>query len=62
MDTQSEVFDEHNTIDLPYFGQIQRIIQLMLKNSKIYTIFGIPFEMETLMTLGKDLLNSFNSI
>ena len=31
MDTQSGIFDKHNTIVLPYFGQISKTIQFMLK-------------------------------
>ena len=58
-DTQSEIFDEHNTIVLPYFGQISKTIQFMLKKFKIHTIFRIPFGMEGLITLGKDVLNRF---
>ena len=45
-DAQSEVFDEHNTILLLYFGQISKTIQFMLKKFKIHTIFRIPFGME----------------
>ena len=59
MDTQNKVFDEHNTIVLPYFGQISKTIQFMFKIFKIYTISRIPFKVETLITLGKDLLNGF---
>ena len=59
MDTQNEAFDEHNTIVLLYFGRISKTIQFMLKKFKIHTIFRIPFKMETLITLGKDLLNKF---
>ena len=58
-DTQSEIFDAHNTIVLPYFGQISKIIQFMLKKFKIHTIFRIPFKMEGLITFGKDVLNRF---
>ena len=55
-DTQSEIFDKNNTIVLPYFGQISKKIQSMLKKFQIHTIFRIPFGMEGLMTLGKDVL------
>ena len=58
-DAQSEIFDKHNTIVLPYFGQISKTIQFMLKKFKIHTIFRIPFGMEGLITLGKDVLNRF---
>ena len=47
--TQSEIFDEHNTIVLPYIGQISKTIQFMMKKFKIHTIFKIPFGMEGLM-------------
>ena len=56
-DTQSENFDKNNTIVLPYFGQISKTIQSMLKKFQIHKIFGIPFGMEGLITLGKDILN-----
>ena len=52
-DTQSEIFDEHNTIVLPYFGQSSKTIKFMLKKFKTHTIFRIPFRMEGLITLGK---------
>ena len=58
-DTQSKICDEHNTIVLPYFGQISKTIQFMLKKFKIHTIFKIPFWIEGLITLGKDVLNIF---
>ena len=54
-DTQSEIFDEHNTIALPYFGQISKTIQFMLKKFKILSIFRIPFGMEKLLSFGKDV-------
>ena len=56
-DAQSEIFDKNNTIVLPYFGQISKTIQSMLKKFQIHTIFRIPFGMEGLITLGKDVLN-----
>ena len=56
-DTQSEIFDKNNTIVLPYFGQISKTIQPMLKKFQIRTIFRIPFRMEGLITFGKDILN-----
>ena len=56
-DTQSEIFDKNNSIVLPYFGQIPKTIQSMLKKFNIHTIFRIPFGMEGLITLGKDILN-----
>ena len=58
-DTQSEIFDEHNIIFLPYFGQTSKTIQFMLKKFKIHTIFRILFGMEGLTTLCKDVLNNF---
>ena len=45
-DTQSEIFDKNNTTVLPYFGQISKTIQSMLKKFQIHTIFRIPFGME----------------
>ena len=56
-DTQSGIFDKNNTIVLPYFGQISKTIQSMLKKCQIHTIFRIPFRMKGLITLGKDILN-----
>ena len=58
-DTQSEVFDEHNTIVLPYFDQISKTIQFMLKKFKIHTISRIPFGRKVLIILGKDVWNKF---
>ena len=58
-DKQSEIFDEHNAIVLPYFGQISKRIQFMLKKFRIHTMFRIPFGIEALITLGKDVLNRF---
>ena len=58
-DTQSGIFDKHTTIVLPYFDQISKSIQFMLKKVKIHTIFRIPFGMEGLITFGKDVLNRF---
>ena len=57
-DTQSEIFDKNKTI-LTYFGQISKTIQFMLEKFQIHTIFRIPFGMEGLITLGKDVLNRF---
>ena len=57
MDTQSEIFDKNNTIVLPYFGHISKTIQSILKKFQIHTISRIPFKMEGLITLGKDILN-----
>ena len=45
------------TLVLPYFGQISKTIQSMLKKFQIHTIFIIPFRMEGLITLGKDIMN-----
>ena len=59
-DTQTGIFDEHNTIFLPHFGQITQTIQFMLKKFKIHTIFRIPFGIGVLITLGKDVLNRFD--
>ena len=56
-DTQSEIFDKNNTVVLPYFGQISKKIESMLKKCQIHTIFRILFGMEGLITLGKDVLN-----
>ena len=56
-DTQSEIFDKNNTIVLSYFGNISKTILSMLKKFQIHTIFRIPFKMEGLITLGKDILN-----
>ena len=39
-DTQSEIFDKNNTIVLPYFGQISKTIQFMLKKFQIMTLTG----------------------
>ena len=58
-DTQTDIFDKHNTIDLPYFGQISKIIHFMLKKLKIHNIFRMPFGMEGLISLDKDVLNRF---
>ena len=44
--TQCEICDENNTIILPYFGQISKTIQSMLKKFQIHTIFRIAFGME----------------
>ena len=52
-----KIFDKNKTIVLPYFGQISKTIQSMLKKFQIHTIFRIPFRMEGLITLGKDILN-----
>ena len=56
-DTQNEIDDKNNTIVLPYFGRISKTIQSMLKKFQIHTIFRIPFGLEGLITLGKDVLN-----
>ena len=61
-DTQSEIFYKNNTIVLPYFGQIPKIIQSMLKKFQIHTIFRIPFGVEGLITLSKDVLNRLEII
>ena len=55
MDAQSEVFDEQFFNILVKFQKIQ----FMLKKFKIRTIFRIPFKMESLISLAKDLLNRF---
>ena len=62
MDIQSEGLDEHNTIILPYFGQIFKKIRFMFKKLEIDTSFRILFWVETLITLGKDILNRFHKI
>ena len=56
-DTKSKIFDKNNTIVLPCFGQIAKTIQSMLKKFQIHTIFRLPYRMEGLITLGKDILN-----
>ena len=48
-DTQSDL----------YFGQISKTIRFMLKKFEIHTIFRIPFRMEGLITMGKDVLNRY---
>ena len=60
-DTQKEARDysSNNTFVLPYFGQISKTIQSMLKKFKIHTTFRIPFKMDSIITLGKDSLNKF---
>ena len=47
MVSQGAVFVEHNTIVLPYFGQISKTIKFMLKTFLIHT------------TLGKGLIDRF---
>ena len=56
-DTQCEILDKNDNIVLPYFGQISKTIQFMLKKFQIHTIFTIPFGMEGLIILSKDVLN-----
>ena len=58
-DKQFYAFGESKTVVLPYFGQILNTIQFMLWKFLIYTIFRIAFRMETLITLGNDVLNGF---
>ena len=58
-DTQSKIFDRNNTIVFSYFGQISKKIQSMLKKFQIHTIFKMPFGIEGLITLGKDVWNKF---
>lgn len=52
-------YSSFNTFVLPFFGQISKTIELMLKKFNIHTIFRIPFKMDSIVNLCKDPLDSF---
>ena len=61
-DTQSEIFNKHNTIVLPYFGKISKTILFVLKKFRIHTIFRILFGMVGLCLFNKSEFSIFRKL